>query len=91
MKSWLQDNNIEIYLVHNEEKSVAVERFIRNLKNKIYRCMTSVSRNLPTNKLDNIVFKYNNTRHKTIKIKPIDVKSSSSYSLFNDIIFYYII
>ena len=91
MKSWLQDNNIEIYLVHNEEKSVAVERFIRNLKNKIYRCMTSVSRNLPTNKLDNIVFKYNNTGHKAIKIKPIDVKSSSSYSLFNDIIFYYII
>ena len=91
MKSWLQDNNIEIYLVHNEEKSVAVERFIRNLKNKIYKCMTSVSRNLPINKLDNIVFNYNNTCHKTIKIKPIDVKSSSSYSLFNDIIFYYII
>ena len=42
MKSWLQDNDIEMYSTHNEGKSVVYERFIRTLKNKIYRYMTSI-------------------------------------------------
>ena len=44
MKSWLQDNNIEMYSKHNEGKSVVAERFIRTLKNKIYKYMTSISK-----------------------------------------------
>ena len=44
MKSWLQDNNIEMYSIHNEWKSVAAERFIRTLKNEIDKCMTSISK-----------------------------------------------
>ena len=43
MISWLQDNNIEMYSTHNEGKSVVAERFIRTLKNKIYKYMTSIS------------------------------------------------
>ena len=75
MKSWLQD--IEIYSTHNEGKSVVAERFIRTLKNKIYKYMTSVSKNLYIDKLDDIVNKYKNTYHRTTKIKPIDVKYST--------------
>ena len=45
-KKWLKDNNIEMYLTHNEEKSVIVERFIRTLKAKIYKYMTSISKNV---------------------------------------------
>ena len=42
MKSGLEDNDIEIYSTHNEGKSVVAKRFNRNLKNKIYKCMSSV-------------------------------------------------
>ena len=45
-KKWLQDNDIEIYSTHNEGKSVIAERFIRTLKNKIYKYMTSISKNV---------------------------------------------
>ena len=60
------------------KESVVTERFIRNLKNKIYmnkKYMTSISKNAYIDKLDDIVNKYNNTYHNTIKMKPIDVKS----------------
>ena len=76
MKSWLQDNNIKIYSTHNEEKSVVPERFIRTLKNKIYKYMTSTSKNVYIDKLDDIVNKYNNIYDRTIKMKSVDVNSS---------------
>ena len=76
IKSRLQDNNIEIYSTHNEGKSVAAGRFVRNLKNKIYKYLTSISKNVCIDKLDYIVNKYNKTCHSTIKMKPIDVNSS---------------
>ena len=63
--------------LHNEEKSVVAERFLRTLKNKIYKYMTSISKNVYIDKLDDIVNKYNNTYHSTIKMKPVDVKSST--------------
>ena len=62
--------------MHNEGKSVIAEKFIRTLKNKIYKHMTSISTNLYTDKLDDIINKYNNTYPSTIKMKPVDVKSS---------------
>ena len=68
-KKWLQDNNIVIHSTHNEGKSVVAERFIRTLKNKIYKNMTSVSKNVYIDKLDDIVNGYNNTYHRTIKMK----------------------
>ena len=73
-KIWLQDNDIEMYATHNEGKSVLAERFIKTLKNKIYKYMTSISKNVYIDKLDDIVNEYNNTHHRTIKMKPIDVK-----------------
>ena len=76
-KKWLKDNNIEIYSTHNERKSVVAERFIRTLKNKIYKHMTAVSKNTYFNVLNDIVDEYNNTYHKSIKMKPVDVKSDS--------------
>ena len=60
-----------------KENLLLIERFIRTLKNKIYKYMTSVSKNVYINKLDDIVHKYNNTYHSTIKIKPIDVKPNT--------------
>ena len=62
-----------MYSTHNEGKSVVAERFIRTIKNKIYKHMTSISKNVYINKLDDIVNKYNNTKHRTTKMKPIDV------------------
>ena len=62
-----------MYSIHNEGKSVVAARFIRTLKTKIYKHMTSISKNVYINKLDNIVNEYNNTCHKTIKMKPVDV------------------
>ena len=61
MKSWLEKNDIEMYSTHNEGKSVVAERFIRTLKNKIYKYMTSISKTVCIDKLDDIVNKYNNT------------------------------
>ena len=61
MKSWLEKNEIEMNSMHNEGKSVVAERFIRALKNKIYKYMTSKSKNVYLDKLDDIVDKYNNT------------------------------
>ena len=43
-KKWLKDNDIEMYSIHNEGKSVVAERFIRTLKNKIYKYMTAISK-----------------------------------------------
>ena len=68
---------IEMYSIHNEGKSVVAERFIRTLKTKIYKYMTSVSKNVYINKLDDIVDEYNNTYHRTIKMKPVDVKDNT--------------
>ena len=76
-KKWLQDNDIVMYSTHNEGKSVAAERFIRTLKNKIYKYMTSISKNVYIDKLNDITNKYNNTYHRTIKMKPIDVKNNT--------------
>ena len=74
MKSWLEKNDIEMYSTHNEGKSVVAERFIRTIKKKIYKHMTSISKKLYIDKLDDIIHKYNNKKHRTIKMKPIDDK-----------------
>ena len=58
-----------MYSTHNEEKSVVPERFIRTLKNKIYKYITSMSKNGYIDKLDDIVNEYNNTYHRTVKLK----------------------
>ena len=65
-----------MYSTHNEEKSVTAERFMRTLKNKIDKYMTSISKNVYIDKLDDIVNEYNNAYHRTIKIKPIVVKDN---------------
>ena len=77
MNSWLEKNGIEMYSTHNEGKSVVAERFIRTIKSKIYRYMTSISKNVYIDKLDDIAHKYNNKKHRTIKMKPIDVKDNT--------------
>ena len=67
----------------NEGKSVVVERFIRTLKNKSYKNMTAISKNVYVDLLDDIVNKYNKTVHRTIKIKPIDV-TNDYYVEYNE-------
>ena len=66
-----------MYSAHNEGKSVIAEIFIRTLKTKIYKYMTLISKNVYIDKLDCIVNKYNNTYHRTIKMKPVDVKDNT--------------
>ena len=60
------------------------ERFIRTLKNKFYECMTSISKNVHIDKLDDRVSKYNNTYYRTIKMKPVDVKPSMFIDFNNE-------
>ena len=66
-----------MYSAHNEGKSVVAERFIRRIKNKIHKHMTSISKNVYIDKLDEIVHKHNNKKHRAIKMKPIDVKDNT--------------
>ena len=73
-----------MYSTYNEEKSVAAERFIRTLKDKIFKLMTAIPKKVYFDVLHDIVNKYNNTvRYKTIKMKPIDV-TDDSYAKYNE-------
>ena len=76
-KKWLSDNNIIMYSTYNEGKSVVAERFIRTFKNKLYKHMTATGKNVHYDVLDDVVNKYNNTKHSTIKMKPIDVNDNN--------------
>ena len=73
----LKDNEIEINSIHNERKSVVVERIARTLKTEIHRYKTSISKNLYIDKLHDIVNEYNNIYHRTIKMKRTDVKDNT--------------
>ena len=75
-KKWLSDNDIIMYSTYNEDKSVVAERFIRTLKNKLYKHMTATGKNVYYDVLDDVVNKYNNTEYSTIKMKPINVKNN---------------
>ena len=66
-----------MYSTNKEGKSVVAERFIRTLKTKIYKHMTSISKNVYIDNLNDIVNEYNNTYHNTIKMKPIDVEDDT--------------
>ena len=66
-----------MYSTFNKGKSVLAERFIRTLRSNIFKHMTAISKNVYIDVLDNIVNKYNNTVHKTIKMKPINVTDDS--------------
>ena len=68
-KKWLRDNDIVTYSTHNEGKSVVAERFIRTLKSKIYKYITSISKNVYINILDDIINEHNNTYHTAIKMQ----------------------
>ena len=71
-----------MYSTYNEGKSVA-ERFIKTLKNKIFKHMAAISKNVYVDLLNDIVNKYNNTVHKTINMKPIDV-TNDYYAKYNE-------
>ena len=77
MKSWLQKNEIEMYSTHIEGRYVVAERFIRTLKNKIYKYISSIPKNVYIDKFDDIITKYNITYDSTIKTKPVGVKSNT--------------
>ena len=75
-----------MYSTHNKGKSVVAERFIRIFKNKIYKYMTSISKNVYIYKLDDIVDKYNNnTYHRTIKMRPIGVKDNTYINIGKEV------
>ena len=81
-KDFLKINKIEMYLTYNEGKDVLAERFIRTLKNKIFKHMTAISKNVYFDVLNDIVNKYNNTVQITIKMIPIEV-TGNFYVKFN--------
>ena len=72
-----------MYSTYNEGKSVFTERFIRTLKNKIFKHMIAISKNVYFDVLDDTMSKYNNTVHRTIKMKKINI-NSDSYAEYNE-------
>ena len=84
-KKRLKDNDIEMYSTNNERKSVIAERFIKTLKNKIYKHMTAISKNMYVDKLDDIVKEYNNKYHTSIKMKRVDVKDNTYFDFKKEI------
>ena len=76
-KKWLSDHDIIMYSTYNEGKSVVAERFIRTLKNKLFKHMTAIGKNVYYDVLDDIVNEYNNTKHITIKMKPKGVGNNN--------------
>ena len=85
-KSFLKENEIDMYSTFNEGKSVVAERFIKTLKIKIYKHMTTIGKNVYIDVLDDIVKKYNNTVHSSIKMKTKDVTDDSFVEYFEEII-----
>ena len=83
-KKWLSDNDIIMYSTYNESKSVVAERFIRALKNKLYKHMTATGKNVYYDVLDDTVNEYNNTKHNTIKMKPKDAKNDNKRVYINE-------
>ena len=83
-KDFLKINNIDIYSTYHEGKSAVAERFIRTSKNKIFKHMIAISKNLYFDVLDDIVDKYNSTVHRTIKMKPNEVMDDY-YAEYNEI------
>ena len=82
-KKWLKDNDIEMYSIHNKGKSTVAERFMTTLKNKIFKHLTVISKNVLFDVLDDFVNKYNNIVHRTIKMKPVDVKDNTYVNFKN--------
>ena len=82
-KIFLKINNIEMDSTYNEGKFVVAERFIRMLKNKIFKHVTAASKNVYFDVLDDIVHKYNKIVHRSIKMKPINA-TSDSYAEYNE-------
>ena len=80
----LSDNDINMYSTYNEGKSVVAERFIRTLKNKLYKHMTATGKNVYYDVLNDVVNKYNNIKHSTIKMKPIDVRDNNNKRVYID-------
>ena len=74
MTSWLEKNDIAMYSTHNEVKSVVADRFITTLKNRVYKYMTSILKNVYIDKLHDIVNEYNNTYQRTIRMKLLMLK-----------------
>ena len=83
LKRLLKINDIKMYSKYDEGKSVVAERFIRALKNKIFKHMSTILKNIYFDALDDIVNKYKNTAHRTKKSKPIYV-TSDSYAEYNE-------
>ena len=77
-KKWLSSNDIIMYSTYNEGKSVVAQRFIRTLKNKLYKHMAATGKNVYYDILDDAVNECNNTKHNTIKMKPKDVKNDTA-------------
>ena len=84
-KKWLKDNDIKMYSIYNEGKSVVAETFIRTLKTKIYKHMTSISKNVYIDKLNDIANEYDNTYHRIVKVKPVDVKHNTYIDSSKDV------
>ena len=85
-RNFLKINNIKVYSTYKEGKSVVAEKIVRSLKKKTFKHVTSIQTNIYFDVLDDIINKYNNTVHRTIKMKPIEIMGNY-YAEYNGIAF----
>ena len=72
-----------MYSTYHKWNSVVAESFLRTLKNKIFKPMTAISKIVYFDVLNDILDKYNNTVHRTIKMKPIEI-THDPYAEYNE-------
>ena len=89
LKELLEKHNITLYTTENEEKSGVVERWNRTMKNKMRKMFTANNSTVHYDKLDNLVKEYNNTKHSSIKMTPIEASRKKNqgtvyFNLYGD-------
>jgi hypothetical protein len=85
MKKLLADRNIHLYSTFTTKKAAICERFNRTLKNKMWKKFSYRGPHKWIDILQSLIHEYNNTKHRTIRMKPIDVKYSDEDHLLNSV------
>ena len=78
MNEWLKKNNITMYSTFGEHKSAVVERFNRTIKEKMWVRFTAENTRNWINMIDDLMAKYNNTKHSTIKMTPTEASKKEN-------------
>ena len=74
----VKELGVELYSTENEEKSSAAERWNRTMKEKMFKYFTANNTNKYIDVLDEFVERYNNMRHSSIKMTPVEASKKEN-------------